>query len=192
VHTIEAETTLSDVGLLAGLMGRVATGDERAFAQVYDATALRVYNRVLSVLRNHALAGEAVQETYLDVWRRAADFDHTQGSVTAWITTIARRRAIDCVRHQQATERRDLTYASTHYSRPYDATSDAAMHRLDVDRLHSDLAGLSLIQQQVITLVYFAELSVPEVAARLGIPLGTAKTRLRDGLTKLRSAVATT
>jgi RNA polymerase sigma-70 factor, ECF subfamily len=187
---IETETASTDTDPLAGLVARIARGDQRAFAQLYDATAARVYARSYAVLRNHSLTCEAVQETYLDVWKHIAEFDGRLGAVAPWITTIARRRAIDCVRHQEATERRDAIYAHTHYTRPYDATYESAIRHLDVDRLHENLAGLSPFQRQLIILVYFAELSLAEVATSLGIPLGTAKTRLRDGLNKLRATVA--
>ena len=171
---------------LAALLLRTASGDESAFAALYDATASRVYGLVVRVLRNPAQSEEVTQEVYLDIWRTATRFDQGRGSALGWMLTIAHRRAVDRVRASQAAEQRDHRYESESHSPAYDSTAEHAAARLEAARVHRALGDLSEVQREAVTLAYLGGYTHTEVAQLLDLPLGTAKTRIRDGLTRLR------
>ncbi|WP_238148028.1 sigma-70 family RNA polymerase sigma factor [Rothia halotolerans] len=174
----------------AELVRRSATSDEGAFAQLYDATASLVYGVVLRMLRSRDLAAEVVQEVYLMAWQQSARFDPERGSVRAWLCTMAHRRAVDRVRSSQRERDREERYeADRAEPGPGDSTWGQVERTLDEGEVRAGLEHLSRIQREAVCLVYFRGYSHREVAERLDIPLGTAKSRIRDGLVGLRAAL---
>lgn len=174
---------------LAELLAASARGDEQAFAALYDQTSARVYGMVLRVVRDPAQAAEVTQDVYLQVWREAARFDPGLGAVPTWLLMIAHRRAVDRVRSARSATQREDRYAATHTDRPYDEVSERAQANLEAQRVRNALHGLTDAQREAISLAYFAGYTHREVAALLDLPLGTAKTRIRDGLIRLRDAL---
>ena len=161
-------------------------GDEVAFAALYDSTAPRVYGLVLRILRDAHQSEEVTQEVFLQVWETSNRFDPTRGSALSWIMTIAHRRTVDRVRSAEAQRRRDLSDAERSLSTPFDQTAETAHASLEATKVRGALAVLSTTQRQALELAYFGGYSHREVAELLHIPLGTAKTRIRDGLIRLR------
>lgn len=167
------------------LLRRAGRGDRDAFAALYDRMSGRVFGLVLHVLRDHAEAEEVAQEALVDVWRRAARFDPDRGSATAWVLTIAHRRAVDRVRASQSQSERDHLYELRRTPAPEDPTAEEATRSVDSARIRRAVAHLSSVQQEVLELAYFEGRTHREIAEQLDIPLGTAKTRIRDGLRRL-------
>jgi RNA polymerase sigma-70 factor, ECF subfamily len=174
---------------LADLLRRSSRGDQAAFADLYDATSARVYGLVLRVVRDPAQSEEVTQEAYLEIWRTAARFDAVRGSALAWLMTLAHRRAVDRVRSAEAATRRDTAYQSATQPIAHDVTSETVTTRLDAGRVRQALKALTTAQRQAIELAYFGGYTHAEVAAMLDLPVGTAKTRIRDGLIRLRDAM---
>lgn len=174
---------------LAALLRASARGDERAFAELYDATSRRLYGLVLRVVRDPAQSEEVAQEAYLEIWRSCARFDTDRGSAMSWMMTIAHRKAVDRVRSAEAASRREQTYESTTRERAYDVTAEQVERDLDSQRVRRALESLTETQRGAVQLAYFGGYTHTEVAALLGIPLGTAKTRIRDGLIRLRDTL---
>lgn len=174
---------------LCALLAASARGNEAAFAQLYDRTSHRVYGMVLRVVRDPAQASEVTQDVYLQVWRESARYDAAAGSVPAWLLTIAHRRAVDRVRSAQSAAVRDDRYATVHAERPYDAVAEQAHADLDAQRVRAVLGQLTDVQREAIELAYFGGYTHREVADLLKLPLGTVKTRIRDGLIRLRDAL---
>lgn len=178
-----------DLAALAALLRRSARGDEEAFAALYDATSARVYGLVLRVVRNPAQAEEVTQEAFLEVWRTASRFDPARGSALAWLMTIAHRKGVDRVRSAEAATRRDTSYHHQDGRRDHDATADTAHDNLDAQRVRGALEALTSTQHEAVKLAYFGGYTHTEVATMLDLPVGTAKTRIRDGLIRLRDAM---
>jgi len=174
---------------LADLFKRCARGDEQAFAAVYDATAGRVHGLVLRVVRDPAQAEEVTQETFLEAWRTASRFDPERGSALAWLLTLAHRRAVDRVRSAEAAHRRDATYHDQNRPVEHDSTAEAATTRIEAQRVRSAMSTLTSAQREALELAYFGGYTHTEVATMLDLPVGTAKTRIRDGLIRLRDAL---
>ena len=167
-------------------MARIADGDQLAFAELYDELAPTLYGTVLRVVRDPAQSEEVTQEVFVEVWRHAARFDPTRGGVHGWAVTIARRRAVDCVRSEQSRRDRQHVHSAAGAGAPEDPV-DAAVDSLDRDRARTALSKLSDAQRDALELAFFGGLTHVEVAEQLGVPLGTAKTRIRDGLIRMRS-----
>ena len=174
---------------LSELLRASARGDERAFAQLYDATSRRLYGLVVRVVRDPAQAEEVAQEAFLEIWRTSARFDPARGSAMSWMMTIAHRKAVDRVRSAEAASRRDQTYEATTQERAYDITAEEVERSLEGQRVRNALESLTETQRGAVQLAYFGGYTHNEVAALLGIPLGTAKTRIRDGLIRLRDTL---
>jgi RNA polymerase sigma-70 factor, ECF subfamily len=174
---------------LADLIRSSGLGDEMAFSSLYDATSSRVHGLVLRVVRDPAQAEEVTQEVYLEIWRTSARFDPSLGSPIGWMMTIAHRKAVDRVRSSEASRRRDSTYEAATQETPFDETAERAERRLDRDRVRRALDTLTDSQRGALELAYFGGYTHTEVAAMLGLPLGTAKTRIRDGLIRLRDTL---
>lgn len=174
---------------LAALLKRSARGDEAAFASLYDATAARVHGLVLRVVRDRAQAEEVTQEVFLEVWRQASRYDAGRGSALAWLMTIAHRKAVDRVRSAEAASRRDVAYEQRNQVPDHDVTAEAAHASLEARRVRSALDHLTDVQREAIELAYFGGYTHTEVAALLDLPVGTAKTRIRDGLIRLRDSI---
>jgi RNA polymerase sigma-70 factor (ECF subfamily) len=175
---------------LAGLLAKVARGDEAAFAGVYDHFAAVVYGLVRRVVRDPAQAEEVTQEVLLEVWRTASRFDPSQGSARSWLMTLAHRRAVDRVRSAQASARREAR-AAVAAAADYDVVVEEVETRLDTQRVRRCLDSLTDLQRESVTLAYYGGYTHREVAALLGVAVGTVKTRMRDGLIRLRDCLGT-
>ena len=171
---------------LAALLRASARGDQAAFATLYDASAARVHGLVLRVVRDPAQAEEVTQEAYLEIWRTANRFDPAKGSALSWLLTLAHRKAVDRVRSAEAATRRDTAYQSATQPIAHDTTSEAVTDAFEARRVRAALNSLTRAQRQAIELAYFGGYTHTEVATMLDLPLGTAKTRIRDGLIRLR------
>jgi len=176
-------------GLLEELLGRAARGDQLAFSALYDATASHVFGTVLRVVRDPAQSEEVTQEVYVDVWRQAARFDAELGSARTWILTMAHRRAVDRVRRVEAAAEREQKAASRTVTREYDEVVETVERSLEAERVRRCLDTLTDIQRESVTLAYYNGHTYPEVARLLDSPLGTIKTRMRDGLVRLRDCL---
>jgi RNA polymerase sigma-70 factor (ECF subfamily) len=166
-------------------MAKSALGDHGAFAELYDLTVRRIHGVVLRVLRSPEHAEEVTQEVYVEVWQQSARYTPAKGSVLAWIATMAHRRAVDRVRSVASEVTRDHKYAYESIDPEVDRVWDRVAQNHDVDRVRWAMQNLSSIQHEALTLAYFDGLTQSQIADRLGVPLGTVKTRIRDALKKL-------
>lgn len=178
-----------DAPALAELLARSSRGDEAAFAALYDATSARAYGMALRVVRNPAHAEEVVQEAYLDAWRTSSRFDPARGSAMGWLLTIVHRKAVDRVRSAEAAANRDATYHRESQAVDHDQTAEAAHSSLEAQRVRGAVSTLTDVQREAVELAYFGGYTHTEVATMLDVPVGTAKTRIRDGLIRLRDAM---
>jgi RNA polymerase sigma-70 factor, ECF subfamily len=169
------------------LLAEVAKGDHAAFGVLYDQAAPAVLGIVRRVLRDPAQSEEVMQEVLLEIWRSAARFEPSTGSAVAWIMTMAHRRAVDRVRSEQRAAERELRAATA--SIAYDEVSDAALTSLEHQRVRRCMDGLTDLQRESVTLAYYGGYSYREVAQLLGVAVGTVKTRMRDGLIRLRDCL---
>ena len=163
-----------------------ARGDQAAFAALYDAASARCYGLALRVVRDPAQAEEVAQEAFLDVWRNSARYDAQRGSAISWMLTIVHRKAVDRVRSAESASRRDTTYHQQNPATEHDETAAAATASLEAQRVRGALAQLTDVQREAIELAYLGGYTHTEVAGLLKLPVGTAKTRIRDGLIRLR------
>jgi len=174
---------------LVELLRACSLGEEAAFAKLYDATASRLFGLVLRIVRDRAQAEEVTQDAYLDIWRNSSRFDSDRGSALSWLMTIGHRKAVDRVRSAEATRRRDTAYGARDQASPFDQTVEEAHRNLDAQRVRKALDTLTETQRGAVELAYFGGYTHREVAAMLELPLGTAKTRIRDGLIRLRDTL---
>lgn len=174
----------------AFLLAQVARGDQAAFEAVYDQFAGPVYGLVRKVLRDPAQSEEVAQEVLLEVWRTASRFDRVRGSATAWIMTIAHRRAVDRVRSESAATAREQKVTPGPVSG--DDVAELVETKLDRQRVRRCLGALTSLQAESIQLAYYGGYTYPQVAELLGVPLGTIKTRIRDGMIRLRDCLEVT
>lgn len=174
---------------LEELVRRAGRGDESAFAQWYDATSARAFGLAVRVLRDRAQAEEVTQESYLDCWRLCARFDPSRGSALAWLLTIVHRRAVDRVRAADAAGRRDVRYAARTQDVAHDETAEQAAAALEARSVRAALTDLTPQQREAVELAFLDGHTHTEVASMLDLPVGTAKTRIRDGLIRLRDAL---
>ena len=171
------------------LLRRVARGDESAFPALYDAVAPRVYGLARRVVRDPAQAEEVAQEALVEVWRTAARFDPAKGSATSWILTITHRRSVDRVRAAQAGAERERRVAVSHVDTPYDDVVEEVTASLEQQQVRRCLKGLTDLQREALTLAYYGGYTYREVAEKLDTALPTIKTRMRDGLIRLRDCL---
>ncbi|MEU4396795.1 ECF RNA polymerase sigma factor SigK [Kribbella sp. NPDC023855] len=179
-------------GVIDGeLMTLVARGDTAAYSQLLDLVSPRVYGLVRRVLRNPAQSEEVAQEVMIEVWRLAARYDVSRGSVTSWILTMAHRRAVDRVRAEQASTNRDHANAVQSVDTDFDQVTDTVLGQLDAERVRRCLGSLTELQRESITLAYYGGNTYTEVATLLDAKLPTVKARMRDGLIRLRDCLGT-
>ena len=168
------------------LLTRVAGGDQLAFAELYDQTAPRVLGLVKRLLKDHAQSEEVTQEVFLEIWQTATRFDTARGSASSWMLTMAHRRAVDRVRASQAGRDRDLRIGVRDLDTDFDSVTESVEIRIEHERVERALGRLTELQRQAVRLAYYGGYSHSEVAAMLGVPIGTVKTSLRDGMIRLR------
>lgn len=173
---------------LDGLLDRVADRDRDAFNLLYDATADLVYGIARRVVVDPDLAAEVTQEVFLEAWRKAHSFDRSRGSARTWVAVMAKRRAINVVRTSKATRDRDEAHPSGMAERG-DPVCDSVADHDERARVSVALGTLSGLQREALDLAFYGGLTHREVAEKLDVPLGTVKTRIRDGLTRLASAM---
>ena len=174
----------ADLGVL---LARVARGDQAAFQGVYERAAGQILGIVRAVVRDPAQSEEVTQEVLLELWRTASRFDPGRGSPLAWVTTIAHRRAVDRVRSEQKAAQRELRAAAPAIA--YDEVTETVEARLDRERVRRCLGSLTELQRESVTLAYYDGYTYREVAELLGVAVGTVKTRMRDGLIRLRDCL---
>jgi len=172
---------------LDALLTLVARGDQGAFEALYERLARPAYGLIRKVLRDPAQSEEVVQEVLLEVWRTASRFDPARGGAATWVLTIAHRRAVDRVRSEAAAAGREQR--TSRVPAAVDAVADSVEATLDAELLRRCLAGLSDVQRESITLAYYGGYTYPEVAKLLEVALGTIKSRIRDGLNRLRDCL---
>jgi RNA polymerase sigma-70 factor, ECF subfamily len=174
---------------LVVLLKAVSFGDQSAFSQLYDEISGLVYGIVLKVLRDPSQSEEVTQEVFVELWRLAPRYDVERGTVTSWAATIAHRRAVDRVRSEQANRQR-VERESTRVVVDHDVVSETVVERDSADfeqrRVRRALDRLTDMQRQAVELAYFGGYTYREVAVLLDVPEGTIKTRIRDGMIRLR------
>jgi RNA polymerase sigma-70 factor (ECF subfamily) len=168
------------------LLGRVARGDEVAFGELYDQIDPRVLGLVKRLLVDHAQSEEVTQEIFLEIWQTASRYEATRGGAATWIMTMAHRRAVDRIRASQAGRNRDTKIGIRDLDVEYDQVAETVEVRIEHERVEKAMSRLTQLQRQAVSLAYYGGYSHSEVAALLHVPLGTVKTRLRDGMIRLR------
>lgn len=175
---------------LEDLLTKVAWGDKRAYEALYIRVSAPVYGLVVRVLRDPAQSQEVAQEVLLQIWREASRYEEARGTAIAWVMTIAHRRAVDRVRSEESAADRHRRFAAREVEVCHDSVAEDVETRLDREAVRECLAVLTVIQREAITLAYYGGHSYREVAEQLDIPLGTVKSRMRDGFIRMRDHLA--
>lgn len=172
------------------LMSLIARDDHAAFRELHERISARVVWRIRRSLVDFAQSEEVAQEVFLEVWQSAAKFQSHRSSVSTWIFTIAHRRAVDRVRAAQSSHSRDVRVGLRDAPRDFDQVAEAGEISVEFRRVQRAMSGLTELQRETIELIYTDGLTQTEAATMLGLPVGTVKTRLRDGLARLRRDLA--
>ena len=180
------------VDLIGVLLLQIAQGDQAAFARMYDLLSPRVFGLILRVLVDRSQSEEVLQEVFLEVWQSADRFAPNRGQGRSWILTIAHRRAVDRVRSAQASTDRDVRAGFRDLEVPHDDVAEQVELRIEGERVATALSRLTDAQREALTLAYYGGYSQSEIAVLVGAPLGTIKTRMRDGLSRLRTEMGVT
>jgi len=168
------------------LLAQIAGGDQAAFGALYDEVSPRVFGLIRRLLVDHAQSEEVTQEVFLEIWQNASRYEPTKGGASTWILTMAHRRAIDRIRSSQSGRDRDVKIGIRDYVSDYDNVADTVETTIEHERVKEAMTQLTELQRQAVSLAYYGGYSHSEVAAMLSVPIGTVKTRLRDGMIRLR------
>ena len=170
----------------ARLILAIRSGSEQAIGELYDLYSSLVYSVALRVLRDAGSAEDVLQEVFMQLWRNPAAFDSSRGSLPAWLSVIARNRAIDSLRRRHP----EADWCDVIVSVEYDLTGNAERQR-SIEKVRETLSGMPAAQRSALEMAFFEGLTHREIAAKVGDPLGTVKTRIRSGLLALRRALST-
>ena len=174
---------------LSALLERIARGDQAAFAEFYQLTSRRVFGMARRVLIDPELSEDTTQEVFLQVWQNAAKFDSQSGSALSWLMTISHRRAVDKVRSSQSSTDREAKYGASTQDVDHDTVSEEVGSRLEAEAVVRCLETLTETQQESVRLAYYGGLTYREVAERLNAAVPTIKSRIRDGLIRLKTCL---
>lgn len=188
VHEGDAPPSDTVGELLVG----VAQGDQRAFAQLYDMLSSRVFGLILRVVVDRSQSEEVLQEVFLEIWQSASRFAPNKGQGRTWVMTMAHRRAVDRVRASQAATGRDVRVGLRDLDTEHDRVAEEGELRIEAQRLTTAIQTLPDAQREALVLAYYGGYSQSEIAALLGTPLGTIKTRMRDALSRMRVEMGVT
>ncbi|MGW6033761.1 ECF RNA polymerase sigma factor SigK [Gordonia terrae] len=177
--------------VLRELLAAAATGDRTAFSTLYDRTSSRIYGLAFRVVRDRQYAEEIVQEAYLQYWQKAGEYQPGRGSVITWMMTIAHRRAVDRVRSEELQQQRMSQYGAVSVETPRNIPLEVVVQTDEARTLRTCLGTLTELQRSCIEMSYFGGLTYPEVARHTDTPLPTIKSRIRDGLRRLRTCLRT-
>jgi len=183
---VQAPDSVSDA---PALLAAVASGDQGAFERLYDQLERPVFGTCFGVLRDPDHAAEVAQEVWVEVWRTASRFDAARGSARTWVVTLAHRRAVDRVRSVQAQRDRDQRVLDESGERPFDVVADEVEGMLEQVRVRDCLGTLTQTQHRAVVLAYYGGKTYREVAEALGAALPTVKSRIRDGLLRLKECL---
>jgi RNA polymerase sigma-70 factor (ECF subfamily) len=182
-----ADGQVCEVG---ALLLRVGDGDAQAFAELYERTSHRVFGLARKVLVDAEMSAETTQDVFLALWiGGAARFDPLKGSGMSWMMTLAHRRAVDKVRAEESHRVRDSRWGIRNRDVDYDQVAEAVIQGSESDAVRAGLRTLSDVQRQAIHLAFYSGLTYIQVADHLGVPVPTAKTRIRDGIRRLGSCL---
>ncbi|NEN04345.1 sigma-70 family RNA polymerase sigma factor [Diaminobutyricibacter tongyongensis] len=188
----DADESASAPDVTDNLLSRSATGDQASFGELYDLLSPRVFGLIKRLVVDQAQSEEVTQEVFLEVWQSAPRFDPNKGRAIGWIMTIAHRRAVDRIRAAQASRDRDTRIGIRDLPQDFDQVAEAVEVRIEHGRVVGAMSRLSEAQREAVSLAYYGGLTQSEIADRLGVPLGTVKTRLRDGMIRLRDELGVT
>lgn len=174
------------------MLAQIATGDQAAFAALYDEISPRVFGLIRRLLVDHAQSEEVTQEVFLEIWQNASRYEPSKGGASTWILTMAHRRAVDRVRASQSSRDRDVRIGIRDHSPDYDTVAETIEIRIEHERVEKAMQRLTELQRQAVSLAYYGGYSHSEVATMLSVPIGTVKTRLRDGMIRLRDELGVT
>lgn len=183
------QQTSTEVDELADLLVAIASGDEAAFEDFYRRTVRRVYGLVRRVLRDEAMSAETTQDVYLLIWSRAHSYNPALGTPHNWLFTLTHRRAVDRVRSESRTTERNARYASETSAMKHDQVDETVIHSMMTNATRGCLASLTPRQAEAINLAYYAGMTYQEVAHELEIKLPALKSRIRDGISRLRDCM---
>ena len=173
---------------LNDLLVKVGRGDEAAFAQLYDSCGASVFGLARRVIRDPSRAEEIAQEVFIQIWQSAARFDPARGNAKSWLLTLAHRRAVDAVRHDQAATNRENKYDWSN-GPDFDEVEESVTITLEHEQVKRCLDGLTELQREAVTLAYYKGYTYAEVATALNANTATVKTRMRDGIVRLRDCM---
>jgi RNA polymerase sigma-70 factor (ECF subfamily) len=168
------------------LLAQIADGDQAAFGALYDEISPRVFGLIRRLLVDHAQSEEVTQEVFLEIWQNASRYEPSKGGASTWILTMAHRRAVDRIRSSQSGRDRDVKIGIRDFVSDYDNVADTVETTIEHERVKEAMKQLTELQRQAVSLAYYGGYSHSEVATMLSVPIGTVKTRLRDGMIRLR------
>jgi RNA polymerase sigma-70 factor (ECF subfamily) len=171
------------------LIRRVARGDEDAFGRLYDLLINSLFGIARRVIRDPDRAEEVTQEALVEIWQQAPRFDPDKASVRSWACMITHRRAVDAVRREETSRRTEQRAVHRSARREFDEVAETVVDNLDYAQVRKCLGTLTELQAEAVGMAYFQGLTYPEVAGLLDVNLATIKTRMRDGLIRLRDCL---